>query len=355
MGLLVQKGNDLEKKGIPLYVIFTCALYCNACLQFLQCYRINIIEGFRTAANVCEEALNSIAIPFSSISALASQSNNNIVKQEMEMVESSSFNQFSLESFQVGPKSNKKSNFELENMLSTLGIKTPPVVIPELRDDDVSWFFDGDDEDGGGNGDGVDEQFNEEAEMNNISSLNLNVQSQKMVGKDANNELLDNIGRGLAHGNDAMMAIAVRVAKLLVMYEIPYPNINWLTLINLKEESWDMARIITRQVNFEHESVTNGLVLPLNERHSIVTCSCKSFIPSHLSHFISEDSPCIGQEMNVRQRRGRIVVLDGGAGEVDEHQQEGVVNVIHASEFLRVNRKREEDREKYDSIYDEQY
>lgn len=233
IGLLVKMGDALENKGIPLYDIYLSFLFIFLLTHFI---RINVLEGFRTAASVCEKTLNSIAIPFSTIHKnedFTAIQNNSIPQNSdtgnnfrdgttnsMDLVDNINFSRFSTESFLNGPNSNKGSTALVTDMLSKLGITTPPA-IPEMDDnDDVSWFFDGDgvDEDNLVEKDSLNNNITLVGENEISSGVNEKLQLEDVSEIKESNDILEIIGRGLAHGNEEMMAIAVRVAQFLVAH-----------------------------------------------------------------------------------------------------------------------------------------
>ena len=275
IGIIVKKGNQLESQGIPLYVspflisIFVFLLICSLFQSNIESNRINVMEGFRTAVNVCKEVLESIAIPLATVlgdqqSALRSTNpqhpnfENNmpiIVRGDHKTAESNLDDDGSDESTdttiwqQLLPGRDENSinkqgeGTQLTQMLAKLGVSTPSSSIPELQhaeDEDVAWFFEEEDEAESENGSIIAQPSAVKSETStryaqdssNTSTTTSTAKTSPLVSDDTTTtststtttskaprikmDWLDLIAGRLANGNNQMMAMAVQAARLLV-------------------------------------------------------------------------------------------------------------------------------------------
>ena len=224
------------------------------------------MEGFRTAANVCKEVLESITISLATVlgdqqSALRSTNpqhpnfENNmpiIVRGDHKTAESNLDDDGSDESTdttiwqQLPPGRDENSikkqgeGTQLTQMLAKLGVSTPSSSIPELQhaeDEDVAWFFEEEDE--------VESEIIAQPstvksetstcyaqDSSTTSTTTSTAKTSPLVSDDATTtststtttskaprikmDWLDLIAGRLAHGNNQMVAMAVQAARLLV-------------------------------------------------------------------------------------------------------------------------------------------
>jgi hypothetical protein len=220
--------------------------------------RVNIMEGFRAAVGVCEEAFEAIAInldtlqpplvmtpsnyqspatlPADIIESISSgnyttnkpkqtiqastelgdtdwffegedntqQSSTQHLRDNIKTSNSSKPEDLNDTSWFFDGEENAEEEVLQHNLAlltSTLSISSSPT-IPSTNED-VAWFF----EEESGNG---QEQISTKSHIVHEST------TSQSAAATASTNILDIIGRGLAHGREDMMAIAVQVARILV-------------------------------------------------------------------------------------------------------------------------------------------
>ena len=102
------------------------------------------------------------------------------------------------------------------------------------------------------------------------------------------------------------------------------------------EDDWNMRRLVVRRIGFDHESVIDGLLVPLRQDVPFVSsCSCTADPlrpPDDASN--NSTTTVIGSETRYRVRHGRVCVVDGsvGAGRFNE-VLEGVTQEVSVTEW----------------------
>jgi hypothetical protein len=96
-----------------------------------------------------------------------------------------------------------------------------------------------------------------------------------------------------------------------------------------------MSRLILRQIKFEHESVVNGLLVPLRQDVQFLSCSCTSIPSPDVNKTTS-----IGWETHNRSWCGRICVVDGDAGNYSE--VEGIIQEVNVTEWYNMRSQADE-------------